>query len=118
MNIAIVGSRDFNDYNLLKKTLYDYLINKCKNKNYTIVSGGANGADKLGERFADEYGFAKLIFLPDWNKYGKRAGYLRNKQMAEYADALILIWDGKSRGSQMMLELAKQYKLKIYEQVI
>jgi len=83
-----------------------------------IVSGRARGIDILGERYAKENNLKLKLFPADWDQYGKRAGYLRNKQMAEYADALILIWDGKSRGSQMMLELAKQYKLKIYEKII
>ena len=83
-----------------------------------IVSGTANGVDKIGEKYAKQWLIELKKFPADWDKYGKRAGYLRNKQMAEYADALILIWDGKSRGSQMMLELAKQYKLKIYEKII
>lgn len=83
-----------------------------------IVSGTASGVDKLGEKYAKDWSIKLKKFPADWGKYGKRAGYLRNKQMAEYADALILIWDGKSRGSQMMLELAKQYKLKIYEQIL
>ena len=127
MKIIIAGSRTITDkvrvYDIITAGLHTLLDSQQIN-DFTIISGGARGVDKLGEMYAIERSkypgsYVKLeVFPADWNQYGKRAGYLRNKQMAEYADALILIWDGKSRGSQMMLELAKQYKLKIYEQII
>ena len=127
MKIIIAGSRTITDkdkvFEKITEGLNTLLSSEDINK-FEIVSGGARGIDKLGELYAIERSkypgsYVDLrVFPADWDRYGKRAGYLRNKQMAEYADALILIWDGKSRGSQMMLELAKQYKLKIYEQVI
>lgn len=127
MKIIIAGSRTITDKVKVKekikeglKTLLDFDLNGVP---YTelcdeIVSGNARGVDLIGEEYAEENNIKTMVFPAMWDKYGKKAGYLRNKQMAEYADALILIWDGKSRGSQMMLELAKQYKLKIYEQII
>jgi hypothetical protein len=124
MKIIIAGSRTITDKDKVYSIITAGLNSLSTLERVEIVSGGARGVDKLGELYAVESSrctnrYVDLkVFSADWNKYGKRAGYLRNKQMAEYADALILIWDGKSRGSQMMLELAKQYKLKIYEQVI
>jgi hypothetical protein len=119
MKIIIAGSRTIIDKIKVNPFIDDglkYLVpygSECE-----IVSGRARGVDNIGEEYAKRLMLPLKIFPADWGKYGKRAGYLRNKQMAEYADALILIWDGKSRGSKMMLELAKQHKLRIYEQVI
>jgi len=104
MNLGIVGSRDFNDYDKLKKEILTlYSIDKIK----CIVSGGANGADKLGERFAEEFNLKKRIFYPDWNKYGKRAGFIRNKDIVDNSDKLIAFWDGKSKGTKLTIDLAK-----------
>lgn len=97
MKLAVVGSRDFNDYELLKSE-----IDKIKNilNIDTIVSGGARGADTLAERYANEYNLGKLIFLPEWEKYGKRAGFIRNTIIWDHADAIIAFWDGVSKGTK------------------
>ena len=78
-----------------------------------IVSGAANGADKLGEKYASEKEYSIKQFPADWNKYGKSAGYKRNEEMARYADALIAFWDGESKGTKHMIDLANKYNLKI-----
>jgi hypothetical protein len=104
MNLGIVGSRTFNNYDLLKIEIFKlYSIDSIK----CIVSGGANGADKLAEKFANEFNLDKKIFLPDWNKYGKKAGYIRNKEIVDYSDKLIAFWDSKSPGTKITIELAK-----------
>ncbi len=100
MKLGVVGSRTFNDYNLLKKTLDKYDIDE-------IVSGGANGADQLAERYAEEKNIKTNIFLPDWKKYGRKAGPLRNKQIVENSDYIIAFWDGVSRGTLSSINLAK-----------
>lgn len=110
MKIIIAGGRDFNDFSKLKLICDSLLI---KHEIIEIVSGCANGADKLGERYALEKGYIIKQFPADWSKFGKSAGYIRNTQMAEYADALIAFWDGKSKGTQHMINLAKKCKLKI-----
>ena len=118
MNIIIAGSRGFKDYQSLK-TQCDVIIEGYKSATpcsagiIKIISGGARGADRLGEKYAHEKGFECLVMPADWDKYGKRAGYLRNAQMAEVADALIAFWDGTSRGTQSMIELARKGGLKI-----
>jgi hypothetical protein len=110
MKVIIAGGRTFNDYDLLcqncDKTLS--LQNEIE-----IVSGTANGADKLGEKYANEKGYPIKQFPADWDKYGKSAGYKRNEEMAKYADALIAFWDGKSKGTKHMIDLAKRYELKV-----
>ena len=78
-----------------------------------IVSGGASGADALGERYAKERGYPCAIFSADWGQFGRRAGPLRNKLMSDYADYLICFWDGKSKGAKNMIETAKKDGLKI-----
>ena len=76
-----------------------------------IVSGGAKGVDRDGEYFAKCNNLPIKQFIPDWNKYGKSAGMIRNHEMAEYADALVAVWDGKSRGTQhMILDMQKTGK--------
>ena len=109
MKVIIAGSREFNDYDKLCKFCDHILQNQ---KEIEIVSGTAKGADKLGEKYATEKGYSIKRFPADWN-IGKSAGYLRNKEMAEYADALIAFWDGKSKGTKNMIDLAKKNNLKI-----
>ena len=115
MKIIIAGSRKFNDYALLKKTLDEILID---DDNYEIVSGCCSGADKLGERYAVEKGFRVKHFPADWDKFGKAAGPIRNALMADYADGLVLFWDGTSKGSKNMLENARKRGLEIKEVII
>ena len=110
MKVIIAGSRNFNNYNFLKTKCNFFL----KNLNQIdIINGMANGADKLGLQYALENNLPVTEFPANWKKFGKRAAYIRNRQMAVYADALIAFWDGKSRGTKMMIELAEQYNLKI-----
>jgi len=103
--IIIAGSRNFNDYNLLDKICKKLITN---NKMIEIVSGGAYGADKLGERYAKSNKLKVKVFKADWDRFGKSAGYRRNVKMAEYADALIAFWDGKSKGTFHMINIAKE----------
>ena len=109
MRIIIAGSRNFTNYQKLKqecdKFLQDY-------KNIEIVSGAHyKGADKLGEKYAAEKTIKIIKFPANWLKYGKAAGPKRNKQMAIYAGALIAFWDGKSKGTKNMIQLAKYNQL-------
>lgn len=112
MKIIIAGGRNFNDYKLLSSKLYYYLDN-LKTSEVEIISGACKGADLLGENFAKETDTKVKRFPADWDKYGKSAGYKRNVQMAEYADALVAFWDGKSKGTKHMIDLAKKEGLKI-----
>lgn len=110
MKVIIAGGRDFNDYDLLCRKADKIL---SKQSEIEIVSGTAKGADKLGECYAVERGYPVKRFIPDWNFFGKKAGFIRNEEMGEYADALILFWDGVSRGSQHMLKIATEQNLLI-----
>ncbi len=110
MKVIIAGGRTFKDYVTMRNYCDLILSNQ---KDIEIVSGTANGADKLGEQYAREKRYALKQFPADWDTYGKGAGYKRNEQMALYADALIAFWDKKSRGTKHMIDLAEKHGLKI-----
>lgn len=109
--VIVAGGRDFNHYPLLKKKL-DNLFG-VSDRAIEIVSGGAKGADALGEQYAKEIGCALKVFPADWDKYGKKAGPIRNEQMAEYSDALVAFWDGKSKGTANMIANARLHNLHV-----
>ena len=114
IKVIIAGTRDFNYYAFLKKNL-DYFLQGINpnNEEIEIVSGNARGADKLGERYAKEHNLPVKLFPANWDKYGKRAGYLRNQEMANYADVLIAFWDEKSKGTKHMIDIAKKQDLTV-----
>lgn len=107
--VVVAGSRTFNDFQLLYDKL-DILLSK-KRSEICIVSGGAKGADLLGEAYATERGHKCLVMEADWKRHGKRAGYIRNEKMADIADAVIVFWDGKSPGTCHMIAIAKERQL-------
>lgn len=120
--IIVAGTRDFNNYEMLNTELSDFIDTILDDveaqADIEFISGTAKGADSLGEKFAKSRGYSLKFFPADWNKYGKAAGPIRNKQMAEYASeergVLFAFWDGKSRGSKNMIELAKTYGLEVH----
>lgn len=113
--VIIAGSRYLTPehYGTLKEACLFYL--KDKLPQVTIISGHARGADSLGERFASEHGLPTEIYPADWDKYGKSAGYIRNKQMSEIGDALIAfkIKGIVSKGTDNMIELMKGKPIRI-----
>lgn len=109
MNVIIAGSRDFHNYDTLLEAIVE-----CQFPISTVISGGAKGADALGERYADEMNLNLKIFRADWEKNGRAAGPIRNRKMAENAEALIALWDGKSRGTKNMIETATKLGLLVY----
>lgn len=126
LRIIVAGSRDFDDFNLLSKNLTEYLSEKfkaniiCSPNQVEFVSGTARGADTLGEKYAYRYGYKVKRFPANWDLYGKRAGYIRNEQMAKYAvedrsyGILFAFWDGQSRGTKHMIDLAKRCGLEVH----
>lgn len=114
--IIVAGGRDFVDYALLSQTL-NSVLEKYTDSETIIVTGCCRGADALGERYAKEHGIPVKRFPADWLQYGKAAGPIRNRDMAEYASegegVLVAFWDGKSRGTASMIRLAEKYGLLI-----
>jgi len=103
--IGIVGGRDFSDYPLMKETVLDYCVSHSIEID-TIVSGGARGADTLAEVLADEVKCNTIVHYPDWEVFGKKAGYLRNAQIIEDSDIVFAFWDGESSGTKSSISLA------------
>ena len=112
IKIIVAGSRSFNDYDILRRELDSYLIEKNIKEEIEIVSGGAVGADQLGERYAIERKLKIKKFPAEWGRYGKSAGFIRNKQMAFYATHCVCFWDGESKGTKMMINIAREHGLK------
>ena len=110
--VIIAGCRDFNDYELLKEKCDDFLQDENK-EDVVIISGHASGADALGERYAQERGFQLETYPADRKAHGRAAGSIRNARMASAANALIAFWDGKSRGTKNMIEIATKHNLKV-----
>lgn len=108
MRVVIAGGREFNNYELLREICDEHITPDSE-----IVSGGARGTDKLGERYSKEKGYDLKVFPADWSK-GKGAGHIRNRQMAEYGDMLIAFWDGESKGTLNMINTAKKLGLIVH----
>lgn len=122
MKIIVAGSRTITNYDIIKRCLLHaiaFLNQHFENsiEPIEIVSGGARGVDRLGELFAKEYNLKLKYFLADWDTHGKMAGFIRNKQMAAYADCLIAfrIAKGKSSGTDDMIKQAIQKNLIVME---
>jgi hypothetical protein len=132
MRLIIAGSRNFNDYQYLSKMATNVIVDYISEteafsgkqfepgdaadyiyKHVTIISGTARGADQLGEKFAMEEGLSLEQYPAKWDIYGKSAGYRRNEQMAKTGTHLLAFWDGKSRGTKHMIDLAQYHGLKI-----
>ena len=106
--VVIAGCRDYNNYDEAKLYIDFCLSNIRRENDIVIVSGCASGADAIGERYARQNGFKVEKYPANWNKYGRSAGPIRNKQMAEVCDYVICFWDGKSRGTKSMIEFARE----------
>ena len=105
MKIIIAGSRSFNNYYLLYNTLIEL---QKEMKIDEIVCGGAKGADTLGATAAKILNIPVKYFIPEWDKLGKSAGFIRNHKMGDYADFLLAFWDGKSHGTKDMINYMQQ----------
>lgn len=104
MKLIIAGTRTFNDYRRLRNEVETYLGDR---RPTYVVCGMANGADMLGYRWAREVGLLVIVMPADWRKYGKAAGPIRNAQMADEGDELLVFWDGKSKGTKGMIDEMK-----------
>ena len=118
MRIIVAGGRKFDDYNLVCNELDAFIRDR---DDVEIVSGRALGADRLGEQYAEEHGIPCTKFEAEWFKLGKRAGIVRNGQMAKYASqdiygegVLFAFWNGSSRGTKNMIEQAVDMGLEVH----
>ncbi|HYF75019.1 MAG TPA: DNA-processing protein DprA [Candidatus Nitrosocosmicus sp.] len=106
--IAIVGSRDYPHPHKIQRAIEFFSQYECE-----IVSGGARGVDSQAEQIARNLGLPVTIFHANWNMYGNRAGAMRNKQIVDYADVIVAFWDGKSKGTQITVGMAKRAGKKV-----
>ena len=113
MKIVIAGSRNFNNYDFLENKINELIKNKQIDIT-EIVSGKAKGTDFLGEKYASLNNISIKEFPANWNLYGKKAGFLRNQEMGNYADVLIAFWDGNSKGTKHMIDYMKSLKKQIF----
>jgi hypothetical protein len=114
MRIAVVGSRGFYDYHLFKMVMDAY----CEEQGCVteLVSGGCrNSADEMAERYAREKGLKMTVFKPDWNKHGKAAGFIRNKDIIQNSEKVVAFWNGASKGTKHSIDLAKKYNKETLE---
>ena len=104
--ILVSGSRGWTDKEVIAAALPQY-------GDVLIIHGGARGADKIAGKIAIERGLNQRIFIPEWSKFGKRAGILRNIQMLKEGmpDEGLVFWDGKSRGAKHMLDLLRKAEI-------
>lgn len=118
IRIIVAGTRTFSDYELLRNKLDDFiskLKQKYPDKQVVIITGAAKGADQLGSFYARNHNIPLKEFQADWTTYGKAAGPIRNQQMLDYAlheiPVLIVFWDGESRGTKNMMNIAKRHNV-------
>lgn len=106
--VAIVGSRDWPH----PKTVEGFVLGLVEIDGrgaFEVVTGGARGVDTIAEETARGEGVSVKVLPADWDKWGKHAGYLRNREIIAYADSVVAFWDGKSKGTKHSIDLALQY---------
>lgn len=124
VRIIIAGSRDFYRYKILEEEVTKFISSikiqyEVEDEDITIISGTARGTDEMGEKYAIKHEYDLARFPADWS-IGKRAGYIRNEAMAKYAiennniGILIAFWDGKSKGTKNMINIAEKQGLKVH----
>jgi predicted Rossmann fold nucleotide-binding protein DprA/Smf involved in DNA uptake len=128
MRTIIAGSRTINKLNediyivgdgstMLRANAYEAVVDAIVRSKFeidTVISGTAEGVDRMGELWALDNGIPVVFYPPNWREHGKRAGYVRNAAMAANADALIAVWDGESPGTKMMIDLAREQQLMVF----
>lgn len=103
MKLIIAGSRSFGSHED-HQTQFDLIMAGREETATLVVSGGAQGADKMGEVWAARHQIPVKRFIPNWYLHGKAAGPVRNAEMADFADEAIAFWDGRSRGTKSMID--------------
>ena len=106
--LIVAGGRDFTDAKMLDKAILDLAEGEYADKAISIVSGMARGADMLGYMFAVKNNVVVYAMPADWEQHGKRAGMIRNKEMGEFADALLAFWDSESKGTKQMIDYMRK----------
>ncbi len=104
MKLLVAGSRSIEEYDL-EKHIPDGVS--------LIITGGARGIDSAAERYADKKHLSKLVLRPNYKLYGRFAPLKRNEQMIELCDAVLIVWDGSSKGTKYTIDYAKKMGKKL-----
>lgn len=115
MRLIIAGSRHLSPAPKFVNQCVRSCEREFKQVVTSVITGGAEGVDAAGAAWARDYRVPVRVYHADWKRYGPAAGPIRNRKMASIADALLLIWDGRSRGSASMLDFARKFGLRVYE---
>ena len=113
MKVVIAGSRGINDYEVVAQAVAESGFEVT-----LVISGHARGVDLLGEQWALKHDKPYLRMPADWQTYGKSAGPIRNQRMGEFADAAVIVWDGKSRGTRNMTDVMRRLDKPYYVKVV
>jgi hypothetical protein len=114
IKLIVAGSRTATDYKQTHDAIVDIIHDNlicCEAQELVLISGNARGPDSHAIRFGEEHDFKVEIYPAEWDKYGKSAGYKRNELMAEKATHLLAIWDGESKGTKHMIDIAKKLNI-------
>lgn len=103
MKTAVIGTRTYSDYGQLCE-----ILNNLSNKPTEIISGGANGADALAERYAKDNNLPLTVINADWAKHGKAAGPIRNIEIVKACEQVVAMWDGESKGTKHTIDTARK----------
>jgi len=112
--LIVAGGRDFDDVYKLNNVLFAMADNEFKDYGVSIVSGMASGADRLAFLFAKANNVKCYEMPANWDKFGKRAGFMRNEEMAEVSDGLLAFWDGQSKGTAHMIQYMNKLKKPVH----
>lgn len=110
MKVAIIGSRNFTDYDKLE----EIVISLCTQSTEYIITGDAKGADSMAEQYAQKFSIPVKVIKPDWKKYGRGAGVVRNREIVCEADLIIAFWDGKSKGTSSGIKFAQKLEKNVH----
>lgn len=114
MKLIVAGGRDFTDTNRMIDELQKLVESGEITDSPELVCGMARGADLTAYNLWNEAGMVIHEFPADWDRLGKRAGYVRNTEMAEFADTLVAFWDGKSKGTRHMIDIMNRLNKPVY----
>ena len=111
-SLGIVGTRTFTNFRVFQSVLWRFRL--LDNQFYRIVSGGAKGTDTLARRYANIYNYPIRVYYPDWDKYGKAAGPIRNRYIVNDSDVILAFWDYQSPGTKSSINFAKSVGKKVH----
>lgn len=111
--LGIVGGRGFHDFQLMKRSI-QALTEEKEYEITKVVSGGAFGADSYGAIYALQKELPLEVFAAEWNKYGKSAGFKRNKLIAQQSDVIMAFWNGRSKGTKNTIDIARSYEKEVH----